>query len=372
MQAFSELIGQAAATERLRSLRAAGRVPHALLFVGPEGVGKATAARLFARALLCERAREGEGEGEDEGGLREGALFGGALRDDLSRGTVSRGADGCGACGACIKMDAGSHADYHVIANSDRSIKIDAIREAERQLRFRPFEGRAKILVIEDAHKVTIEAQNALLKTLEEPPGTAYIIMTTSRLGALLPTVVSRCQRVPFGAVATSSIAAWVAERLEVPPDDARLAAVMSGGSFGRAFDLDVAHLKTVRSRVVEADRAVDPRAPNAAGVALDWAQEISGDRPAMMEWLDTFGVWLHDQIVAASGADLPLENADLEDEVRALATSRGLEAILARAKTVREARRQLELPFNFNAQMIAEQLFLELAGLAQLVPFQR
>ena len=64
---------------------------------------------------------------------------------------------------------------------------------------------------------MTIEAQNALLKTLEEPPGTAYIIMTTSRLGALLPTVVSRCQRVPFGAVATSSIAAWVAERLEVP-----------------------------------------------------------------------------------------------------------------------------------------------------------
>ncbi|MBK8014425.1 MAG: DNA polymerase III subunit delta' [Deltaproteobacteria bacterium] len=340
MRGLRELIGQERATERLRALISAERVPHALLFVGPEGVGKATAARLFARALLCE-------------------------------GTLLDG-DGCGVCGACIKMDAANHADYHVIANSDRSIKIDAIREAERQLRFRPFEGRAKILVIEDAHKVTVEAQNALLKTLEEPPGTAYIIMTTARLGALLPTVISRCQRVPFGAIETTAIATWVAERLDVPSDDARLAAVMSGGSLGRAFDLDVAHLKTVRAKVVEADRAVDACVSNVAGIALDWAQEISGDRAAMIEWLDTFGVWLHDQIVEASGADLPLENADLKDEIRALAETRGLESILARANSVREARRQLELPFNFNAQMIAEQLFLELAGLARLVPFQR
>ena len=105
---------------------------------------------LPARCSAMARARKARARRRRRGPSRGGAVWR-ALRDDLSRGTVSRGADGCGACGACIKMDAGSHADYHVIANSDRSIKIDAIREAERQLRFRPFEGRAKILVIEDA-----------------------------------------------------------------------------------------------------------------------------------------------------------------------------------------------------------------------------
>jgi DNA polymerase-3 subunit delta' len=146
-----------------------GRVAHAWAFIGPPGSGRTTAARVFAAMLLCAHG-------------------------------------GCGACRACRAVDVGQHPDLHMIvptppASNPRgalAIRIDAIRELERQASLRPVMAARKVFVIDDADRMTGEAPQAFLKTLEEPPDRTIIILVLDRARAVPPTVLSRCQIVRF------------------------------------------------------------------------------------------------------------------------------------------------------------------------------
>jgi DNA polymerase-3 subunit delta' len=331
------LIGQDVAVSRLAALFASDRFPHALLLEGPESVGKATAARQLARRLLCHRG--------------EGPLA-------------------CGQCGACVKVEAGVHADLTIAQVEEKTIKVDHIRELEAVLRLRPLEGERKVLIIPDAHRMSPAAQNALLKTLEEPPGRAHLILTTSRLKAMLPTVVSRCQRVPFAPIPTRLIALEVAEKRGLPTEVAQLIAALAHGSLGRALGLELEVLQAARDHAAALDRQLEGRTPKTAIAAMEAAVELAGEKAGMLETLELWSVWLHDQVLLASGADLTdLANLDRRAELESLAQSRGLEEVLRRTEQVMEAKRQLELSFNFNPAMVAEQLCLALTGHAKLVP---
>jgi DNA polymerase-3 subunit delta' len=154
------MIGNATALTQLRS--AVKQPRHAYLFVGPEHLGKATAARKFAAALLCEKA------------------------------------DGpCGTCNACALLEAGNHPDYIEMAE-DSKAGIDEVRALQRDLSLRPHTGSRRVAVLPDAERLGGPAQNALLKLLEEPPEHAVIILTAVTPARLLPTTVSRCQQVRF------------------------------------------------------------------------------------------------------------------------------------------------------------------------------
>lgn len=335
--ALRQLVGQDEAVRRLVSLCARDHVPHALLFEGPESVGKMTAARLLAQVLLC-HAPERE------------------------PGTA------CGACPACIKVETGNHADLHVVTTEERAIKIAGIRDAERVLRLKPVEGARKVLLIEDAHRMNPQAQNALLKTLEEPPGASHIILTTARMRAILPTVVSRCQRVPFHPVPTARIAEIVAATRGISEDRAQLAAALAAGSLGKAQAMDLEALLEARDRLATLDRQLERPRPQTAMAALQSAGALGDDREGILQSLDLLLAWLHDQVVLASGAGAAaLANADRRDELEAISAERGLARVLERARAVMEARRQLESPRNFNPTMIAEQLCLALAGHARM-----
>lgn len=332
-----DLVGQEAAAERLSQLVAADRLAHALLFEGPEGVGKFTAAMALARGLLCRRP--------------------------------PRPAQSCGECASCVKQETGSHADLHLVTTEAARIKISEIREAERGLALRPVEGGRKVLVIEDGHRMTIEAQNALLKTLEEPPGAAHIILTTSRLRNILPTVVSRCQRVRFAPLTAPQIAEVIGRDGTISKPQAAMIAALAQGSLGRAQSLDVEALTADRDRVADLDLRLFGATPNSAIDAVERAADLGSDRRSMMNALDLLALWLRDQVLLASGGDQPIANVDRTADLESLAGRRGLTALLHRARTVMEARRQLELPFNLNATMIAEQMCLALAGHAEMKP---
>ncbi|NJK89097.1 MAG: DNA polymerase III subunit delta', partial [Myxococcales bacterium] len=201
MTSLREVRGQTAAVERLEHLLHTQRFPHALLIEGPEGVGKMRAARILAKILLCR-----------------------APRDRI---------EPCESCSSCRKVEAGTHADMSFVTTDDRSIKVDEIREAEKLFRLRAVEGGRKVLVFEAAHRMTLGAQNALLKTLEEPNGKACIILTASRVRWLLPTVVSRCQRLPFRPIPDAELAAILVEEDGLDPARARWIAALAQGSLG-------------------------------------------------------------------------------------------------------------------------------------------
>jgi DNA polymerase-3 subunit delta' len=246
---LAEIRGQGIAIERLRSALRAGRLGHAWVFAGPSGVGKRATAFALARALLCQ------------------TLPG----------------EGCGRCPECHLVAAGSHPDLFVEdlerARRDRptatQLSIEQIRRLRTKLAGRPVRGGRKVGIIEPADRSSPDAQNALLKTLEEPPGAATLVLVASNARALVPTILSRCQTLRFAPLASGIIA----EILVADGIDAELAgkaARLAGGSLDRARILaDEALCKVgeeVRARLGELDRMTLPQ-------LLDAAEELAGSR---------------------------------------------------------------------------------------------
>jgi DNA polymerase III subunit delta' len=331
---LTDLAGQSEAVARLRGAVSGGRVHHALLFVGPDGVGKAIAAKLLAQVLLC--------TGDKSDPIRA-----------------------CGSCPSCIKITTAGHADVHLVEPDDKdSIKVDAIREMSQMLQLRPMEGRFRISIVRDADRMNPQAQNALLKTLEEPPGSAHLVLTTSRPQAILPTVLSRCQKVPFAPVPSREIAALLVREKGSDEKSALLLAALAQGAPGRAFAGDAGAVVEARDRAREIDRRLYGRSAASAKSAMQAAAELVEDKEELGTILSQLGVWLRDQIVVASGAqNAELANADQGSEIEALAAERGLFELLRRARALEHAERQLAAPFNLNPLLVVEQLCLALAG---------
>src|SRR5262245_24561078 len=177
---FSAIAGHRPVIELLSRAAARNTLPQSLVFAGPQGVGKRLTAVALAQTLNCER------------------LIAGPLP-----------ADACGTCAACARIARGVHADVLVVEPGDSgAIKVDQVREAIDRTAYRPLEGRRRLVIIEEADALVPEAQNALLKTLEEPPPASVFVLITARPDLLLPTVRSRCQRLRFGPLPPAEVAA--------------------------------------------------------------------------------------------------------------------------------------------------------------------
>ncbi len=162
---FSDIKGQDNAIVRLKAGLENNHVASAYLFSGPEGVGKRLAALNFAKALNC----------------------------------LENNSDGCGTCVSCVKIEKGIHPDLHIVDNGAfENIKIEDIRVLQREIALRPYEGRRKIFLINNAHNFNSDSANAFLKTLEEPSGSSVIILVTDKPRLLFRTIISRCQVIKF------------------------------------------------------------------------------------------------------------------------------------------------------------------------------
>lgn len=216
--AFASILGH----ERLRELLARavrhGRLPPALLFSGPSGVGKRALALAAGRALLCDRDR----------------------------------GDACDACPTCARAARGLHPDAILVEPDGLSIKIEQVRDAVREIAGRPFEGRARAIVFDEAHLLTEQAQNALLKSLEEPPATSHVFLVTASPQALLPTIRSRCQVLRFSPLPQARLEGYLRERSGLSADEARLRAALSGGSLGAALAFESEAWRDLRVELLE------------------------------------------------------------------------------------------------------------------------
>jgi len=324
---FAQVRGHAKQLETLRAALSGQRLHHAYLFVGPEGVGKRTVAMALALAIHC---------GDFHG-------------------------DACGRCVNCAQINDANHPDVRVIEPSPgkKEITIQQIRELERELRYRSFSGRRKIAIVDPAVLMNPSAQNALLKTLEEPPENSLMILIAPNAGKLLPTLRSRCLRLTFAPLPRAEVAAYLRNSRGVKAEDAETLAAMSMGSVGVAAGLDQAALtekRRVWAGMLAALKAGDFRSASAA------AEALAASRDEALEFLKWAESWYRDLMIHAVTNDADeLVNLDMKEQIKqqgaAVGAERALEAVGRTADAANGIQR------NLNRRMVLEKFLFGVVG---------
>jgi DNA polymerase III subunit delta' len=295
---FRQLAGHRALLHLLARAVARQAVPPSLLFAGPEGVGKRSAALALAQAINCETPVE----------------WPSAAGDD-------RGLDACGTCASCRRIARGVHADVLVVEPGETgAIKIDQVREAIERTAYRPFEGRRRLVLFDEADALMGEAQNALLKTLEEPPPGSILVLASSRPDVLLPTVRSRCQRLRFGPLSAAEVAAVLVRDHGIEDTEAHARAAASDGSVGRALEEGVEAV--MEARGAAARLLATAAAPRDVRRRLQGARALveGSDRDELARRLQAVGSLLRDiGALSARADDAALANADLKGQIEPL-----------------------------------------------------
>ena len=259
---FESIIGQERPVRFLTRMLQKGSIPHAMLFTGIDGVGKQTTAGALGMALNC-----------------------------LSPVGVSA----CGACPSCQKVSSGAHPDMITICPEGAFIKIDQVRTLSRQLRFAPLEGDWRVVIINDAQAMNLEASNAVLKILEEPPKGTVIILTASQTTDLLPTIVSRCQQIAFRPIPCEKITQVLEETRGLDRQTATTLAVSTKGSLGKALSIDEEKWTTWRANLVDqiASLSIGSIQP-----VLAFADALARDKDRLADALDIIMAWFRDLLM--------------------------------------------------------------------------
>jgi DNA polymerase-3 subunit delta' len=323
---FRDILGQERVISHLKTAMAKGRLSHAYLFLGPEGVGKASVARALAAALNCAQPRAD--------------------------------GDACGECPSCRRLAAGTNPDFLVIGPTESlQIRIGQIRDFRRVTTYPPFGGGWRVALIKPAEALNEEAANALLKTLEEPPDRHVLVLTALGEADLLPTVVSRCHKLAFAPLPAPLVARELMKRRGLTPARAALLAALSGGSLGRALNLDPEELLAQRRQVL-ADLA--RLAEGSAAGVLDWAQRLAKNRAELDSFLLMAQLWYRDLLLAHYRAPAPLlAHQDLASELDAARDAGTPETWFAKFSALGAAQRHLQA--NLNPELTLDILGLRL-----------
>jgi DNA polymerase-3 subunit delta' len=327
-----QTIGQDRAVAALQRGLAQGRQAHAYLFAGPPQVGKGTLALELAQALNCEGAEPP-----------------------------------CQECTPCRRIAAGIHADVQVVGVEategavHKDISIQQIRDIERAVSLRPFEGRCRVIIIDPADAMNEAAQNAFLKTLEEPPPDVVFVLITSRPQALRPTIRSRCQRLNLSPLPLPQLEEALRQRWSLAPRQAQLLARLSQGRPGWAI---AAHrdeeMMRVRHEALMDIRTLPERTiQERFAYASEVASRFSRDRATVLAVLDLWREWWRDVLLLCTGCQDAIINLDLWDILRAEAARYDSTQVVAFLRSLAATKRHLEE--NVNPRLALEVLMLDL-----------
>jgi DNA polymerase-3 subunit delta' len=339
------IIGHESALSVLQRALTTERLPHAWLFSGPEGVGKLTAALHFAAALNCTSEEKP-----------------------------------CGDCHACRATFSGNHPDVEVVApggicdepehrdhGDSRDLRICQIRRLEKLLSLSPYSGGRRVAIVDSADTLHVEAANAFLKTLEEPPAGSIIILLVEREERLPDTVLSRCQKLAFRPVDRETILEALIDR-GADPEDAVAITAASRGRIGWALQaLEDPSLLEERSEML--DEAI--RVAHAGRFErFGWAREAEGRAPGLRErYLRELAVWeswWRDVLLFGSGGSGGAENSDREPQLREEGRLYAASEIVAFLRTLGQTREYLHA--NVDPQLALENLILDLPRAGQPV----
>jgi DNA polymerase-3 subunit delta' len=324
---FSQIIGHSKQLQTLRLSIENKRLHHAYLFTGPQGVGKRTIALCLAKAIHC---------GEMNG-------------------------DFCGQCVSCARIEDGNHPDVRVIEPlvGKKEISIQQIRETEKNLRFRSFSGRRKVAVWDPATLMNLPAQNALLKTLEEPPQDSLLILIAPNAGGLLPTLRSRCLCLAFGPLQPDLLSSFLVSRRGMKQEDAEVVAAISMGSLGVAVQIDSAELQERRRIWIERLSSLKPGDYRAA---LDAAEALADDREECLKFLAWAESWYRDLLVhAVTRESRDVINLDFIPRIERESAHGKLEHRLS--SMIHTAKAAARIQRNLNRRMVLEDLLFNIVA---------
>lgn len=317
---FSEITGHEHNIKVLQRSIKRGRVHHAYIFSGPEGVGKRLAAVSLAKALNC----------------------------------MEMDGDFCGHCLSCKKIDDGNHPDVKIVGPDGQFIKIDQIRELQHDLQFRPFEGKKRVFIIDSADRMGLPAANSLLKTLEEPPDNSILILVTANIHSLLPTIVSRSLRLSFSSLSIADVERALVEKKGLEAGSAHIIAAITEGSIGKALGEDEGFIIDGRERVFSAFTGL--KGKGMVGI-FKQAEELAKDEE-LAEILRTLKVFYRDMAVSKGGGSII--NTDMSSRIENEAKKLPIEAILDGFCRITETEELLKR--NINKQLALEVMMMRLA----------
>lgn len=319
MSGFKDVIGHKQAIRYLRAAIETGRVGHAYLISGPEGVGKKTLAGAFAQTLECERG----------------------------------GTDACGECTSCHQVLASSHPDLITVTHEKTSvISVDEIRgQVVSDAPVRPYKGKYKIYIIPEAEKMSIGAQNSLLKTLEEPPSYIVIMLLTVNAGLLLETIRSRCSLVELRPLPDALVTGYLMQKLQLPDYQARTYAAFAQGSIGKGMELaqssDFIQIQSLAMRIITRAGEMDIAQIGAI------VKEIGNYKSSVSDLLDIFTIWYRDVLYfkATASADEVIFR-DQVPQIRKTALTASYEGLQDILKAISVCRKRLEASVQFDLAM--------------------
>ncbi len=323
--AFPHILGQENAISILRSAIQHCRIPHAYLFSGYEGVGKKFTAVTLAKALNCREIED----------------------------------DSCDQCVSCHKIDDRNHPDVRIIEPDGQFIKIDQIRTLQKDIGYRPYEGKKKVYIIDHAETLRPEAANALLKTLEEPSSDSLLILVTANVYALLPTVISRCQLVRFISLGVQKLATLLVQEKHIPPEQARLIASLSEGCPGRAFSMNTTEILVKRDFVEQLFNTLSSGLQDVR-VLFTYAELLLEKKTEIQEFLDIMLVWYRDMYILQEQGDTSLiANSDAVARLEHAAEKLSARQIQRLFDIVYQAK--LDILRNANLQLTLEVMLISL-----------
>ena len=318
---FSDVIGQDRAIAVLRRSITMGRVSHAYLFSGIEGCGKKKTALAFVQAVFC---------GRDEA---------------------------CGVCSSCRKVASGQHPDLHILEPDGAFIKIDQVRDLQKELSYRPFEAPKKACIIDGADKFNLSSGNSLLKTLEEPPGEALLILIAPERSAVLQTILSRCQALAFQPLSGALIEGRLV-RDGFPAEAARVAATLCGGSLSRGIEIAADGVLDGRGSFLTRITALSL---GDAATLFAAAEEFAADKEGLPELMELLLSFLRDILIYRSTPEA-LVNTDLRQLVAREAARRSEAQVMELIDQLIAMRRMFVR--NVNARLALEVFFMRFCSL--------
>jgi len=345
---LDQLTGNERVKKLLKRMLEARRVPGAMLFAGEEGVGKKLFALEIAKALNCRSPQDTEGCGHCPSCVRIGKFnYPQSSESDDWKGIIWT-----------------DHADVGMVEAPKRVLLVEQMRLIEREANYRPYEGKARLFLIEDADKLNDASANALLKVLEEPPHTSHIVLLTSRPAILLPTIRSRCQMIRFSPLTADEIQNHLVTRKISGAGEARIRARVARGSLGRALAQDLDEFNEQRKAmlgVLQALTAAEDRIQ-----LLRSAEELNDARykdeyESRLDILETLirDAWM----LALSAPHDSVVNEDLLPQLRKFAVNLDSRRPAGWISQIEEMREQLIV--NINRKAATDALFLTMAAAA-------
>lgn len=319
MSGFHDVIGQEHLIEHLQSAITMGKVSHAYILDGAKGSGKNFIADIFAAALQCEK----------------------------------HGKEACGQCISCKQAESKNHPDIiRITHEKPNTISVDDIRQQLcGDILIKPYKGPYKIYIVDEAEKLNVQAQNALLKTIEEPPAYAVILLLTTNAESFLPTILSRCVTLHMKPVKDSLVRKYLMEQVQIPDYEADICTAFAQGNLGKAKQLAVSEefgeMKEHAIRLVTYIQDME------ISELIESMRKITEFKTDISDYLDLLMVWYRDVLLyKATWNAASIVFSDEIHTLRKMATKSSYEGIEKILKALDKAKLRLAANVNFDLTM--------------------